>query len=77
MRTTVTLDDDVAALIERERARTGESFRTAINRLLRRSMRKADSRPEPPPVLSGAPVIDVSDVSAVLATLDDAPDATA
>jgi hypothetical protein len=40
-------------------------------------MRKADSRPEPPPVLSGAPVIDVSDVSAVLATLDDEPDAAA
>src|SRR5205814_1350546 len=33
MRTTITLDDDVAALIESERARTGESFRSAVNRL--------------------------------------------
>jgi hypothetical protein len=36
MRTTVTLDPDVAALIEAERARTDESFRAATNRLLRR-----------------------------------------
>ena len=40
MRTTVTLDDDVAALIESERARTGESFRQAVNRLLRRGGRR-------------------------------------
>ena len=72
MRTTVTLDDDVAALIESERARTGESFRTAINRLLRRG-----GRPAPPaaiaplPVLPGRPLLDISDVSALLATLDD------
>ena len=39
MRTTVTLDDDVAALIESERARTGESFRDALNRLLARKDR--------------------------------------
>ena len=70
MRTTVTLDDDVAALIERERARTGESFRDAINRLLRRSVRKSGASPEPLPVLPGRPVIDVSDVSMVLSTLD-------
>ena len=39
MRTTITLEDDVAALIESERARTGESFRAAVNRLLRRGAR--------------------------------------
>jgi hypothetical protein len=72
MRTTITLDDDVAALIESERARTGESFRSAVNRLLRRSARAA-----PPPVpsvlpeLPGRPLVDVSDVSALLAALDD------
>jgi hypothetical protein len=72
MRTTITLDDDVAALIESERARTGESFRTAVNRLLRRSVR-AGSRPAPPslPELPGRPLLDVSDVSALLAALDD------
>jgi len=70
MRTTITLDD--AALIESERARTGESFRSAVNRLLRRASRTAGPvAKEPLPLLAGRPVIDVSDVSALLATLDD------
>ena len=73
MRTTVTLDDDVAALIENERTRTGESFRTTINRLLRRSSRTDSPVTSPPlPALEGRPMLDISDVSALLATLDDA-----
>ena len=72
MRTTVTLDDDVAALIESERARTGESFRAAVNRLLRRGARAATPPASPPlPELPGRPLLDVSDVSALLAALDD------
>jgi len=72
MRTTVTLDDDVTALIESERARTGETFRDAINRLVRRGARPAMAAASPPlPLLPGRPVLDVSDVSALLATLDD------
>jgi hypothetical protein len=72
MRTTVTLDDDVAALIESERARTGESFRAAVNRLLRRGARAAPLAPPPPlPELPGRPILDVSDVSALVAALDD------
>lgn len=72
MRTTVTLDDDVAALIESERARTGESFRAAVNRLLRRGARlRTRSAPTPLPELPGRPILDVSDVSALLAALDD------
>lgn len=72
MRTTITLDDDVAALIESERARTGESFRSAVNRLLRRSARvAAPSTPATLPELPGRPLVDVSDVSALLAALDD------
>lgn len=72
MRTTITLDDDVAALIESERARTGESFRAAVNRLLRRSMR-ATTAPVPPPLpeVPGRPILEVSDVSALLSLLDD------
>lgn len=72
MRTTITLDDDVAALIESERTRTGESFRVAVNRLLRRGARSAPPpAPTALPELPGRPIIDVSDVSAVLAALDD------
>lgn len=72
MRTTITLDDDVAALIEGERARTGESFRAAVNRLLRRSARGAAPRaPSKLPELPGRPLVDLSDVSGLLAALDD------
>ncbi len=72
MRTTITLDDDVAALIETERARTGESFRSAVNRLLRRGARAGRAETPPPlPELPGRPTLDVSDVSSVLAALDD------
>lgn len=35
MRTTVTLDDDVAAQLEREARRTGKGFKQAINETLR------------------------------------------
>ncbi len=72
MRTTITLDDDVAALIESERARTGESFRTAVNPLLRRGARGYRAVAAPPlPELAGRPTLDISDVSALLAALDD------
>jgi hypothetical protein len=72
MRTTITLDEDVAALIESERARTGESFRAAVNRLLRRGGRAAaPAIPPPLPELPGRPLLDVSDASALLAVLDD------
>jgi hypothetical protein len=72
MRTTITLDEDVAALVASERARTGESFRAAVNRLLRRSVRAAAPRVSPPlPELPGRPMLEVSDVSALLAVLDD------
>jgi hypothetical protein len=72
MRTTITLEDDVMALIESERARTGESFRVAVNRLLRRSARPAPPAVAPAlPELPGGPIEDVSDVSSLLAGLDD------
>ncbi len=73
MHTTLTLDDDVAAAIEAERAATGETFREALNRLVRRGLQTA--RPpgaSPPlPLLAGSPRIDVTDISAVLGELDD------
>jgi hypothetical protein len=72
MRTTITLDEDVVALIESERARTGESFRAVVNRLLRRSARAVPSPARPAlPELPGRPILDVSDVSELLAALDD------
>ncbi|MDQ3451597.1 MAG: hypothetical protein M3493_02665 [Actinomycetota bacterium] len=73
MRTTLTIDDDVAALIERERQRTGETLRQATNRLLRQGLqrRRGQASPVELPTLSGRPRIDVTDTSAVLADTDD------
>jgi hypothetical protein len=74
MRTTVTLDDDVAALIEQERRRTGESMREVVNRLVRRGSRDDQPRPAAPdlPVVPGRPLVDLTDTSALIAELDDA-----
>lgn len=72
MRTTLTLDEDVAALIRSERERTGESFRDTVNRMIRNGTRPSRTENAPPlPTLPGAPVLDISDVSALLAALDD------
>ena len=73
MRTTVTLDDDVAAIIETEKRRSGESFRTTLNRLVRRGA-AADRRQAAPrlPELPGRPTLDITDISGLLAALDDA-----
>lgn len=38
MRTTLTLDDDVAVLVDRVRAKTGASLRKIVNDALRRSL---------------------------------------
>lgn len=46
MRTTLTLDDDVAARLEQEARRSGRSFKETVNELLRFALR-ARRRPEP------------------------------
>ena len=45
MRTTLTIDDDIAVLVEQEVRRTGDSFKGTVNRLLRRGL-IASSKPE-------------------------------
>lgn len=72
VRTTVTIDDDVAALLAAEQARTGETFRETLNRLLRRSVRGEVVADPFPPLLRGRPIIDITDVSTVVAELDEA-----
>ena len=37
-RTTLTLDDDVAAKLDQEARRSGESFRATVNRVIRRGL---------------------------------------
>ncbi|MPZ53647.1 MAG: hypothetical protein GEU79_13105 [Acidimicrobiia bacterium] len=72
MRTTVTIDDDVAALIEQERRRTGETFKEVLNRMLRTATHR-DADGPPLPKVPGELQMDISDVSVVLARLDDEP----
>ena len=49
MRTTLTIDDDIARLVELEQRRTGDSFKGTVNRLLRHglmnSKEKTDKKP--------------------------------
>jgi hypothetical protein len=44
VRTTLTIDDDIAVLVEQEVRRTGDSFKGTINRLLRRGLTAEDSK---------------------------------
>jgi hypothetical protein len=44
MRTTLSLDDDVAALLERLRRERAESFKDLVNEALRRGLRQMSSR---------------------------------
>ena len=46
MRTTLTLDDDVAVRIEERRRRDGQSLRQVVNRLLREGLRHDERPPE-------------------------------
>ena len=61
MRTTLTLDDDVAARLQAESRRTGRPFKTVVNEYLRvglaqRRLAKAAVRFRVEPVSMGAPL---------------------
>jgi hypothetical protein len=72
MRTTLTLDDDVATAIERRRREHKHSLEQEINELLRIGLAHVDQKPtetprfrvEPLPI--GKPLIDIDDVSSAL-----------
>lgn len=76
MRTTLTLEDDVAVAIERRRRERSHSLKQEINELLRVGLEHVD---EPPPKVPefrvepldvGGLLIDISDTRAVLDILD-------
>ncbi len=76
MRTTLTLDDDVARLLDDARRRTGASLRQLVNEALRSSLDGRKRGPHPKPystssVSLGQPLLaDVDDVADVLATVE-------
>ena len=52
MRTTITLDDDVATLIEKETRRSGGSFKQIVNHYLRLGLTVAKHPPRKPFVVT-------------------------
>lgn len=48
MRTTLTLDDDVAALLNREVRKSGEPFKQVVNRYLRLGLTASKQPPRKP-----------------------------
>jgi hypothetical protein len=75
MRTTLNLDDDVAARLAAESRKRGASLSRTANEFLRAGMRasqgsrSADSY-VPPTFDSGRPRLDVTDIAAALESLD-------
>ena len=47
MRTTLTIDDDVAALLEKENRRAGEPMKQTVNRILLAGLMHATNPPKP------------------------------
>jgi len=78
MRTTLNLDDDIAALLGEEARQQGRSLSRVANDLMRAAMRAlSEERRNPGPYTapvfdSGRPKLDVTDISGVLDLLDDA-----
>ena len=77
MRTTLTLDSDVAALLRRIQQTRGDSLKAVVNDALRRGLRQM-ATPSEPPVQYTTPTVDLGrclvgsldDVAEVLAVAD-------
>ena len=73
MRTTFTLDDDVAAAVERLRRAEGIGISEAVNRLIRQGLARPKQRRRYEHRSADVGLrVDVTDIGAVLDVLDDA-----
>jgi len=76
MRTTITLDPDVAAKLKAEMRRTGKKFRDVVNSSLRRGLRAEEPQPTKQPfrikpIASGErPGFNFDNIGELLAQLD-------
>lgn len=75
MRTTLNLDEDVAAQLAAESRKRGTSLSRVANEYLRTGLRSSReavaATPYEPPVFdSGRPLVDVTDIAAALESLD-------
>lgn len=79
MRTTLTLDDDLAIRIEHLRAEAGITWKDAVNQLLRAGLDRTEAAPAPrapyrlTPVSTGSPRVDLTRTSEI-AILEDERD---
>lgn len=71
MRTTVTLDPDTAALVERRMAERGVGFKRALNDLIRESAGHGDAAYSTPTYAMGEPRVDVNHALQLAAELED------
>ncbi|MEV0851263.1 MULTISPECIES: antitoxin [Nocardia] len=73
MRTTVTLDPDVAALIAKRMRETGASFKKALNDAVRATLSSRPTRTEVrlPRRKLGAPTVDLDKALQLAASLED------
>jgi hypothetical protein len=75
MRTTITLDPDVQALLREASHRSGKPFKTTVNEAIRAGLqgrpRGADKPPVWPIVDLGAPLVDLNKAMALADELDD------
>jgi len=78
MRTTVTLDDDLALRLEQLRAESGQSFKEVINEVIRIGLerrgfvvtRQSEARRPLKTLSLGPELVDVSNIGEVLEILD-------
>jgi len=74
MRTTLTLDDDVAMLLKKLTQESGISFRDAVNQSIRRGLVAQESGGTfelPQPRSMGKPTVDLTQALSLVASLDD------
>ena len=74
MRTTLTLDDDVAVLLKQDMQASGQTFRDAVNAALRRGLLAQsvrEIRPIPQPCSMGTVRVDLTQALSLAAGLDD------
>ncbi len=71
MRTTITLDDDVAAELREEMLRSGKSFKDTVNTVLRRGLHTKSLQPQTPALHPGRelgiyPGVDIDNIEELL-----------
>jgi hypothetical protein len=75
MRTTVTIDPDVEALLKKAMRERGEPFKQVLNNAVRDGLRMAQEKPEKPfrqrTFDMGLPLVDLTKVNALAAELED------